>query len=64
MKDPLFFADSFFVENPEGIETMLFLMSLSLFIYHAGQRQQRNTLKRIKTGIKNKLDNFTITPTL
>ena len=64
LKDPLFFADSFFVENPERIETMLFLMSLSLLLYHPGQRQQRNTLKRIKTGIKNQLDKFTITPTL
>ncbi|CDN12350.1 conserved hypothetical protein [Richelia intracellularis] len=64
MKGPLFFADSFFFENPERIETMLFLISLCLLVCHLGQRQQRNTLKRIKTGIKNKLDNFTITPTL
>ena len=64
MKDPLFFADSFFVENPEGIETMLFLMSLSLFIYHAGQRQQRNSLKRIQPEIKNQLGKLTMNPRL
>ncbi|BAZ70889.1 transposase (plasmid) [Fischerella sp. NIES-4106] len=39
LKDPLFFADSFFVENPERIETMLFLMSLCLLVYNIGQRQ-------------------------
>ena len=27
LKDPLFFADSFFVENPERIEAILWLMS-------------------------------------
>ncbi|BAY32827.1 transposase [Nostoc carneum NIES-2107] len=48
LKDPLFFADSFFVENPERIETMLFLMSLCLLVYNLGQRQLRNSLKRIK----------------
>ena len=42
LKDPLFFADSFFVENPKRVETMLFLMSLSLLVYSLGQRQLRN----------------------
>ncbi|CDN16067.1 conserved hypothetical protein [Richelia intracellularis] len=64
MKYPLFFADSFFSENTERIETMLFLMSLCLLVYNLGQRQLRNTLKRIKTGIKNKLGKLTMTPTL
>ena len=53
LKDPLFFADSFFAENPERIETMLFLMSLCLLIYNLGQRELRNNLKRAKIGIKN-----------
>lgn len=64
LKDPLFFADSFFVENPERIETMLFLMSLCLLVYNLGQRELRNSLKRIKIGIKNQLGKLTITPTL
>ena len=45
LKDPLFFADSFFVKKPERIETILFLMSLSLLIYNLGQRELRNALK-------------------
>ncbi|MGI8499933.1 MAG: IS1634 family transposase [Hassallia sp.] len=64
LKDPLFFADSFFVENPERIETMLFLMSLCLLVYNLGQRELRNCLKRIKIGIKNQLGKLTISPTL
>ncbi|MHC5746938.1 MAG: IS1634 family transposase [Nostoc sp.] len=64
LKDPLFFADSFFVENPERIETMLFLMSLCLLVYNLGQRELRNSLKRIKVGIKNQLGKLTSSPTL
>ena len=64
LKDPLFFADSFFVENPERIETMLFLMSLCLLVYNLGQREVRNSLKRAKIGIKNQLGKLTLTPTL
>jgi transposase len=64
LKDPLFFADSFFLENPERIETMLFLMSLCLLVYNLGQRELRNSLKRIKLGIKNQLGKITLSPTL
>jgi transposase len=64
LKDPLFFADSFFLENPERIETMLFLMSLCLLVYNLGQRELRNSLKRIQLGIKNQLGKITLSPTL
>ncbi|BAZ65691.1 transposase [Fischerella sp. NIES-4106] len=64
LKDPLFFADNLFVENPERIETMLFLMSLCLLVYNLGQRELRSSLKRIKIGIKNQLGKLTISPTL
>lgn len=64
LKDPLFFADSFFVENPQRIETMLFLMSLCLLVYNLGQRELRNSLKRIKIGINNQLGKLTLSPTL
>ncbi len=64
LKDPLFFTDSFFVENPERIETMLFLMSLCLLVYNLGQRELRNSLKRAKVGVKNQLGKLTSSPTL
>ena len=64
LKDPLFFTDSFFVEKPERIETMLFLMSLCLLIYNLGQRELRNCLKRVKKGTKNQVKKVTLRPTL
>ncbi|EAM48177.1 IS1634-like element ISCwa1 family transposase [Crocosphaera watsonii] len=64
LKDPLFFTDSFFVEKPERIETMLFLMSLCLLIYNLGQRELRNCLKRVKKGINNQVEKVTLRPTL
>jgi len=64
LKDPLFFADSFFVKNPERIEAMLFLMSLCLLVYNLGQRELRNKLKRLKTGVKNQVNKLTSSPTL
>ena len=44
--EPQFFADSFFVKNPERVETILFIMSLCLLVYNIGQRELRKTLKR------------------
>ncbi|WP_430639886.1 IS1634-like element ISCwa1 family transposase [Crocosphaera watsonii WH 8501] len=64
LKDPLFFTDSFFVEKPERIEKMLFLMSLCLLIYNLGQRELRNCLKRVKKGINNQVGKVTLRPTL
>ena len=64
LKDPMFFADSFFVEKPERVETLLFLMSLCLMVYNLGQRELRNCLKRAKTGVKNQVGKLTDTPTL
>jgi len=63
LKDPLFFADSFFVEKPQRVETILFLMSLCLLIYNLGQRELRNSLKRASTGVKNQLGKLTNQPT-
>jgi transposase len=59
LKDPLFFADSFFVEKPERVETILWLMSLCLLVYNLGQRQLRNSLKRAKVGVKNQVGKLT-----
>ena len=64
LKDPLFFADSFFVEKPQRVETILFLMSLCLLVYNLGQRELRNSLKRAKTGVKSQIGKLTDHPTL
>jgi transposase len=64
LKDPMFFTDSFFVEKPERVETILFLMSLCLMVYNLGQRELRKSLKRAKTGVKNQVGKLTDSPTL
>jgi transposase len=64
LKDPLFFADSLFVKNPERVETMMMLMGLSLLVYTIGQREIRNNLQSRKSAIKNQLNKLTARPTL
>jgi transposase len=64
IKDPLFFADSLFVKNPERVETMMMLMGLCLLVYNLGQRQLRITLKSQKATVKNQLNKLTERPTL
>ena len=64
LKDPLFFTESFFVEKPERVETILFLMSLSLMVYNLGQRELRNALQTAQTGVKNQVGKITESPTL
>ena len=64
LKDPMFFTDSFFVEKPERVETILFLMSLCLMVYNLGQRELRKSLKRAKTGVKSQVGKLTDIPTL
>ncbi len=63
LKDPLFFADSLFVKNPQRVETMMMLMGLCLLVYNLGQRQLRNTLKTQKDTVKNQLNKLTERPT-
>ena len=64
IKDPLFFADSLFVKNPERVETMMMLMGLCLLVYNLGQRQLRSSLKIEKATVKNQLNKPTERPTL
>ena len=64
IKDPLFFADSLFVKNPERVETMMMLMALCLLVYNLGQRQLRIALKTQKATVKNQLNKPTESPTL
>ena len=64
IKDPLFFADSLFVKNPERVETMMMLMALCLLVYNLGQRQLRISLNSQKATVKNQLNKPTESPTL
>jgi transposase len=64
LKDPLFFADSFFVKTPARIETILWLMSLCLLIYNLGQRELRNNLRKSNSSVKNQVGKLINNPTL
>ena len=64
LKDPMFFADSFFVETPSRVETILWIMSLCLLVYNLGQRELRNTLKRTNNYVKNQVGKLINNPTL
>ena len=40
IKEPQFFADSFFVKKLERLETIVFIMSLCLLVYNLGQSEK------------------------
>jgi transposase len=64
LKDPLFFADSLFLKNPERIETMMMLMGLCLLVYKIGERQIRSTLQVNKSLVRSQLNKLVNQPTL
>ena len=64
LKDPLFLTDSVFLKSPRRIESLGLIMGLCLLVYTLGQRQLRQTLKLMKTGVKNQLGRLTDRPTL
>ncbi len=64
LKDPLFFADSIFLKNPQRIETMAMLMGLCLLVYTIGQRVLRCNLQISNAKLKNQLGKLTDRPTL
>jgi transposase len=51
IKDPLFFADSLFVKNPERVETMMMLMALCLLVYNLAHIPHPQ-LSQIKKAMK------------
>ena len=46
LKDPQFFADSFFLKTPERIEALLMVMVTSLFVYSSTEYIIRDKLKK------------------
>ena len=64
LKDPVFFASSLFVKLPERIESLLFIMTLSLLVYSIAQRKLRNLLQQNNMTVPNQLKKPTKTPTL
>lgn len=64
LKDPLFFAESFFVKKPTRLESLLMIMALSLLVYSLAERKLRTVLAQNNEQILNQIDKPTHKPTL
>ena len=64
LKDPLFFANSLYLEKPQRIMALLMVMGLSLLVYALAERWVRQELKKQKQTIPNQVGKPTQNPTL
>jgi transposase len=64
LKDPLFFASSFFVKKPQRLQALLMVMTLALLVYSVAQRRFRKELYRQEQTLPDQLGSPTATPTL
>jgi len=64
LKDPMFFADGFFLKKQERIMALLMVMGLSLLVYSLAERKLRLELARKNDSIPNQVGKPTKTPTM
>ena len=64
LKDPLFFANSLYLEKPQRIMALLMVMGLSLLVYALAEQWVRLELEKQKQTIPNQVGKPTQTPTL
>jgi transposase len=64
MKDPLFFASSFFLKKPSRVESLLTIMALSLLVYSIAQRHMRKQLQKLNKTMPNQIKKQVSNPTL
>lgn len=64
LKDPYFFASSFFIKKSSRIMALLMVMTLSLLIYSIAQRKVRGVLRRSNQTLPNQINQATEKPTL
>ena len=64
LKNPEFLAATFYVKNPERVEALLFIMTLSLLVYAVLEHKIRKLLKQTNQTFDNQLGKATQTPTL
>lgn len=64
LKDPLFFTSSLFVKSPSRIESMVFIMTLSLLIYSIAQRKLQQNLSEQEETIPDQMNRPSKKPTL
>ena len=64
LKDPLFFASSFFLKNSKRIMALAKLITLALMVYTLGQRQLRLALLQANASLPDQQGRLTPRPTL
>lgn len=64
LKDPIFFAESFFVKKPQRLEALLMIMALSLLVYSLAERQLQQQLELNNETIINQDNRKTQKPTI
>ena len=64
LKDPYFFASSFFLKKPSQIINLLMIMTLSLLVYSIAQRNLRNQLLESNETLPNQIKQPIKNPTM
>ena len=64
LKDPLFFADSFFLKSPQRIMALIMVMGLALLVYALAEHKLRQRLQETGETIPNQVGKPTQRPTL
>ena len=63
-KDPLFFADAFFLKSARRIMALTMVMGLALLVYALAEEELRRTLKTLKESLPNQKKRPTSRPTM
>lgn len=64
LKDPLFYAESLFLNDPKRIMALIMVMGISLLVYSLLERKVRSSLKEQKKTIKSQVGKPTDNPTI
>ena len=64
LKDPWFMVDDFYLKKPERIESLVVIMTLTLFVYNYGQHKLRKALETRKETLPNQKSKEISKPTL
>ena len=64
LKDPMFYAESLYLNSPRRIMALIMVMGLSLLVYALAERKIRKALKEAGASISNQVNKPTQTPTI
>ena len=64
LKDPLFFADAFFLKSEKRIMALTMVMAIALLIYALAEEELRETLKKLRESLPDQKKKPTSRPTM